>query len=256
MDDNNVPNVKEIYGTVAKNYAKFRPRYPPQLFSFLSSLTPHHDLAWDVGTGTGQAAVELSKYYARVVGTDTSEGQIQHAERRPNITYAVTPPSMTNEQLDSIVGPESSVDIVTVATAIHWFDLDEFYGQVKRVLKKPDGVIAVWTYTNSSVDPAMDAVFERFFQKALLFSHPGVKLAVDKYETMPFPFTPVETIKLEIEEQRTFDEYMGLFKTSSALVGREEILEEFIPEFKAAWGAPLHVTRTVKHPLCFKVGKV
>ncbi|GLJ23058.1 hypothetical protein SUGI_0435140 [Cryptomeria japonica] len=102
----------------------------------------------------------------------------------------------------------------------------------------------------------MDAVFERLFQRALPFSHPGVKVAVDKLETIPFPFTPVDTIKLEIEEQRSFDEYIGVFRTSSALVGREEILEEFLPEFEAAWGAPLHVTRAVKYPLCLKVGKV
>ncbi|GLJ23064.1 hypothetical protein SUGI_0435210 [Cryptomeria japonica] len=256
MDDSKLPNVKVLYGTIAKDYAQFRPRYPPHLFSFLSSLTPQHHLAWDVGTGTGQAAIELSKYYARVVGTDTSEGQIQHAERRHNISYAVTPSSMTDQQLHSIVGPESSVDLVTAATAVHWFDLDKFYGQVKRVLKKPGGVIAVWAYWKPRVDPAVDAVYERFFSRTYPFSHPAAKVVLEEYETLQFPFAQVEGIKMEIEEQRTFEEYVGYFRTGQALVGREEILEEFIAEFEAAWGAPLHVTKTVKFPLCFKIGKV
>ncbi|GLJ23053.1 hypothetical protein SUGI_0435070 [Cryptomeria japonica] len=256
MDDNKFPNVKEVYGTVARNYAEFRPRYPSQLFSLLSSLTPQHHLAWDVGTGTGQAAIELSKYYARVVGTDTSERQIQHAEQRPNISYAVTPPSMTDQQLHSIVGPDYSVDLVTVAMAVHWFDLDKFYAQVKRVLKKPGGVIAVWAYCKPRVDPAVDAVHERFFSRIFPFSHPAAKVVVEEYETLPFPFAQVEGIKMEIEEQRTFDEYMGFFRTRHTLVGREEILEEFRAEFEAAWGAELHVSKAVKFPLCFKVGKV
>ncbi|GLJ23061.1 hypothetical protein SUGI_0435180 [Cryptomeria japonica] len=256
MEENKVPNVKEVYGTVAKTYAQFRPRYPPHLFSFLSSLTPQHHLAWDVGTGTGQAAIELSKYYARVVGTDTSEGQIQHAEQHPNISYAVTAPSVTDHQLHSIVGPESSVDLVTVATAVHWFDLDKFYAQVKHVLKKPGGVIAVWAYWKPIVDPAVDAVFERFLSRFYPFSHPAWKLLLEDYESLPFPFAQVEGIKMEIEEQRTFDEYMGYFRTRHALVGREEILKEFSAEVEAAWGAPLHVTKAVKFPLCFKIGKV
>ncbi|GLJ23055.1 hypothetical protein SUGI_0435110 [Cryptomeria japonica] len=256
MDDNNFPNAKDVYGTVAKTYAQFRPRYPSQLFSFLSSLTPQHELAWDVGTGTGQAAIELSKHYARVVGTDTSEGQIQHAERRHNITYAVTAPSLSEQELLSIVGPESSVDLVTVATAVHWFDLDKFYAQVKHVLKKPGGVIAVWAYWKPMVDPAVDAVRERFYRRTNPLFHPAVKMVLDDYETLPFPFAPVETIKVEIEEDRTFDEYMGFFTTGSAMVGKEEILEEYRAEFEAAWGAELHVTKTVKFPLCLKVGTV
>ncbi|XP_057836605.2 uncharacterized protein LOC131046838 [Cryptomeria japonica] len=255
MDDMKFPNVKEVFGTVSKEYAEFRPRYPSQLFSFLSSLTPHHHLAWDVGTGNGQAAVELSKYYARVVGTDTSEGQIQHAERRPNISYAVTPPSITDQQLDSIFGPESSVDLVTAATAVHYFDLDKFYGQVKRVLKKPGGVIAVWAYWKPRVDPAVDAVYERFFSRTYPLFHPAAKVVLEEYESLPFPFTAVEGIKLEIEEQRNFDQYLGYLGTGSGLVGREDILEEFRADFEAAWGAEVHVTKTVKFPVFLKVGR-
>ncbi|GLJ23063.1 hypothetical protein SUGI_0435200 [Cryptomeria japonica] len=186
----------------------------------------------------------------------TQVGQIQHAEQRPNITYTVTAPSLTDQQLHSIVGPESSVDLVTAATAVHWFDLDKFYAQVKQVLKKPGGVIAVWAYWNLSVDPAVDAVYERFFGRIYPLTHPAVKVVVEEYETLPFPFAQVQAIKMEIEEQRTFDQYLGYFRTWSGLAGREEILDEFRAEFEAAWGAEFHVTKSVKFPLYLKVGKV
>ena len=41
----------------ASTYARHRPRYSPRLFEYLASLTTEHDLAWDCGTGNGQAAV-------------------------------------------------------------------------------------------------------------------------------------------------------------------------------------------------------
>ncbi|KAH9302949.1 hypothetical protein KI387_014532, partial [Taxus chinensis] len=238
------PNAK-VYGSVSKEYARTRPGYPPHLFSFLSSLTPHHDLAWDVGTGNGQAAIQIAEYYKKVVATDTSEQQLQQAQPRPNITYAVTPPVIPDHLLNSIVGPDSSVDLITVATAVHWFDLPKFYPQVKRLLKKPNGVIAVWTYTKPSVDPAVDAVCERFYHRVLPFFQPPAKLAFEEYESLPFPFTEVQSIRMEIEEERTFDEYLGVFKTSSALAANQGLLsDELSKEFEAAWDAPAHVTRT------------
>lgn len=42
----------------APDYAKYRPGYPEALFSWLADRTPGHDLAWDVGCGSGQAAVQ------------------------------------------------------------------------------------------------------------------------------------------------------------------------------------------------------
>jgi len=39
-----------------KEYADARPSYPPQLFQFIASKTPSHNLVWDVATGSGQAA--------------------------------------------------------------------------------------------------------------------------------------------------------------------------------------------------------
>ncbi|KAH9302950.1 hypothetical protein KI387_014533 [Taxus chinensis] len=256
MDNDQEFPTAQLFGSVAKEYARTRPGYPPQLFSLLSSLTPHHELAWDVGTGNGQAALQIAEHYKKVVATDTSEQQLHLAQPRPNITYAVTPPSIPEHLLNSIVGPDSSVDLVTVATAVHWFDLDKFYPQVKRVLKKPGGVIAVWGYSKPSVNLAVDAVCERFSERVLPCHHPAIKWLVEKYESLPFPFAEVQSIRMEIEEEKTFEQFLGLVKTSSSKVVREGLLsEEFIRELEAAWGAPRHVTRTLKFPLFGKIGK-
>jgi ubiquinone/menaquinone biosynthesis C-methylase UbiE len=70
-------------------------------------------LALDVATGSGQVAVALSELFAAVVGCDSSEGQLSHAVRRPNIRYVLAPA----EELPADPG---SVDLVTCAQALHW----------------------------------------------------------------------------------------------------------------------------------------
>eukprot|EP01018_Ginkgo_biloba_P037561 Gb_30107 [translate_table: standard] len=240
-----------LYDKQAKDYAEGRPTYPSSLFSMLSSLTPNHHTAWDVGTGNGQAAVALADYYERVIATDVSEQQLQWAERRPNVTYTVTPTVLTDDALHSVVGGEGSVDLVTVATAVHWFDLRVFYAQVKRVLRKPGGVIAVWTYTGSSphVNPAVDELYDRFMRSGEPYRDPRVQYAFDEYRTLPFPFSPVlkdggcegNPAKLSIQKEMGMEAFLALMRSSSMVaIARENGVdlfnEDLSKRFEEAWG--------------------
>jgi ubiquinone/menaquinone biosynthesis C-methylase UbiE len=55
-----------------------------------------------------------------------------------------------------------SVDLVTVAVAIHWFNFDEFYREVKRVLK-PNGILAAWTYSLSEISLEIDSLIKQYY---------------------------------------------------------------------------------------------
>lgn len=96
------------FSTQSKEYSFSRPTYPESLFEFLSTVTPQKNLAWDCATGNGQAAIGLSKYFKKVIGSDASKNQIRHGFKRGNIDYKVFPAE--NAELDN-----DSVDIVTVA---------------------------------------------------------------------------------------------------------------------------------------------
>ncbi|TLM60395.1 MAG: methyltransferase domain-containing protein [Deltaproteobacteria bacterium] len=126
------------FAPVAASYADFRPTYPRELFAWLATLTPRRDLAWDCAAGSGQASVDLAGYFAQVVATDASRAQIDAAVPHPRIDYRVAPAEASGLAA-------ASVDLVTVAQALHWFDLPAFYAEVRRVLR-PDGALAVWSY--------------------------------------------------------------------------------------------------------------
>lgn len=126
---------KDHFSGHAAAYADARPHYPGALFEWLAALTAGHDLAWDCGTGNGQAALGLTAYYQQVIASDPSREQIGNAFPHERVAYRVAPAEMPG------IEPHS-VDLVTVAQAVHWFDRPKFYAQVKQVLK-PDGVVAV-----------------------------------------------------------------------------------------------------------------
>jgi SAM-dependent methyltransferase len=119
-------------------YARHRPRYPDALFAWLASVSPGRALAWDAGTGNGQVAVALAGHIDHVVATDASSDQLAHAVPHERVEYR-------NEPADHGSLAPSSVDLITAGAAAHWFDLEGFYREVKRV-GKSGAVIALFSY--------------------------------------------------------------------------------------------------------------
>src|SRR4029434_10568246 len=129
---------KDHFSAHATDYAKFRPDYPAPVFDYLATVTPRHELAWDCGTGNGQATVGLAAKFAKVIATDASAQQIENAQPHDRVSYRVAPAEASGIEL-------ASVDLILVAQALHWFDLDRFFAEAKRVLRN-DGMLGATTY--------------------------------------------------------------------------------------------------------------
>ena len=99
------------------------------LFEFLISLLQYRKLAWDCATGNGHAALFPSEYFEQVIASDASKKQIENSQPRNNICYEVFSAEKTNLE-------DNSIGLLTVAQALHWFDLDNFYKEVRRVIRK------------------------------------------------------------------------------------------------------------------------
>ena len=120
---------KDHFSKQAAGYARFRPRYPQKLFDYLASIAASRQVAWDCGTGNGQAAVGLASVFDRVIATDASEKQIANAESHERVDYRVAPAE------NSGIG-SATIDLIMVAQALHWFDLGPFLrGSATRVEK-------------------------------------------------------------------------------------------------------------------------
>ncbi len=235
----------------AVDYAKFRPGYPTALFDWVAAQTSQHDLAWDCGCGSGQASMPLAERYSRVVGTDLSARQIGEAAAHPRIEYRAAPAEASGL-------PDGCCDLVAVAQALHWFDFDRFYAEVKRVLK-PGGVLAAWTYQLLRFDPGLDEIFEDYYRRVLASWWPAERKWVDAgYRTLPFPFEEIAAPAFEIRLQWTLDDLLAYLRTWTATryLAQADNRDPTLPlgeALKPAWGEGTH---EIVWPIAMRVGRV
>jgi SAM-dependent methyltransferase len=220
------------------------------LFGWLASIAPVRQLAWDCATGSGQAAVEVAEVFERVIATDASEKQITNAERHQGVEYRVA--TAERSGLES-----SSVDLITVAQALHWFDLDKFYLEVRRVAK-PRGVIAATAYKLATVSPKIDAVVNRYYSEIVGRYWPTERVLVEKFEELPFPFAEIETPPFEMVAEWSVEQLLGYLRTWSATqrfmaAEKRDPLADIETELRQAWGEQ---QRRVVWPLTVKVGRI
>jgi SAM-dependent methyltransferase len=200
---------KDHFSGHAGEYAAYRPSYPDDLFEWLALQTPTHDLAWDVGTGSGQAALGVARHFQIVIASDAAEAQVRAATPHARVTYKVMPAERTDIA-------NGSVDLVAVGQAIHWFDFERFYDEVRRVLK-PDGVIAAWTYGRNRITPAVDAIVQRYYSETVgRYWPPGRKFVESQYRTVPFPFHEIKAPSFRMQQHWRLDDMLGYLGTWSA----------------------------------------
>jgi SAM-dependent methyltransferase len=244
---------QDHFSRQARNYARYRPQYPDGLFAWLASEAPCRRLAWDCGTGNGQAALRLAAHFDRVVATDASADQLQHAVAHDRIEYRVA------RAEDSGLEP-GGVSVVTVAAAVHWFDLTRFYQEVRRGAA-PDGLLAVWTYHQPFIAPAIDRALMRYHDEVVGDYWPeGFHFVIDHYRRLPFPFAEIPSPPFEAEAHWDLDQLRGFLGSWSATQRyREERGEDPVmhvwPEFEQAWDRPAQ-PRRIRFPLYLRVGRV
>jgi SAM-dependent methyltransferase len=241
------------FSTVAEAYAAARPTYPPALFDHLASLAPSRGHAWDCAAGNGQATLALAERFARVTATDASAAQLAQAPPHPGITWRV---SVAHES-----GlPDASVDLVTVAQALHWIDLPRFYHETSRVLV-PGGLIAVWCYGIQRLgDEEIDRRLEHFYRSVVgPFWAPERALVETGYRSVPFPFDELPAPAFEMGHDWLLGELLAYLRTWSATAAFVKArgfdpVTPFAQELAPFWG-PSGRRRRVRWPLSLRIGR-
>lgn len=240
---------KDHFSGHAASYAQARPRYPRALFDWLAAQCAARELAWDAGCGNGQAAVELAQDFERVHATDPSDTQIANAAPHARVRYAVEPAEQCSLS-------DASVDLITIAQALHWFDFARFFAEAARVLK-PRGVLAAWSYGVMRVNADVDAVLTDFEHQQVGPYWPPERRYVDEaYRTIPMPFVEIPTPALAMRLDWTLDQVIDYLATWSAVQRyRKARAHDPMPDLRArlatVWG-PAETVRTVDWPLVFR----
>jgi SAM-dependent methyltransferase len=246
-------DVPTTFGSVAELYAAARPTYPGALFDWLADVAPARDLAWDCGCGNGQAAVGLAKRFTAVVATDASAEQIAAAPPHDRIAYRIAPAQ------DSGLATHAA-DLVTVAQALHWFPLEEFYAEVRRVAR-PGAVVAAWSYHwLTTGDARIDAIVDQLATGTLAGYWPVGREHVDNaYVDLEFPFVRIDPPPLAMTQDWPLDRLLTYLRSWSSVSRYRDQhgvdpVDEVAPALATLWGSRA-ATRPVRWPLTVLAGR-
>lgn len=217
-------SVIDLFSDKSDLYAAARPQYPSSLYEFLAACVNSRERVWDCGTGSGQAAIALAAYFSEVQATDVSPQQIANAIPGTNIHYSVQPAEATNF-------PDAYFDAAIAAQALHWFDLERFWVEVNRVLRR-GGVFAAWGYTFFCISPEIDAVVKAsVFDLIEPYWSPRVRLLWNGYRDV-IPFEPIPVPPVQMKVSWNLPELLAYLHTWSAT--RQRMQEQGSEFFEAA----------------------
>lgn len=234
-------------------YALHRPSYPPELAQQLAQACVGNRLAIDVGCGSGQLSLLLADHFERVLATDISADQLAHVHQHPKLTYRL-------EAAESISAADASADLIVAAQAAHWFDLDRFYVECRRVAA-PGAVVALVSYGVPYIEGVLNARFQRFYwQQTPPFWPAGRHQVETGYSELPFPFEQLPFSMLFIQRQWTAGQFLDYLKTWSAYrracdSGGKIVFDLFEQELLTHWGGPDQPQR-ICWPISVRLGRL
>lgn len=244
--------MKDNFSKQAAVYAKYRPTYPQELFDFIFTHVKNKHVAWDCGTGNGQSAKELAKHFEKVFATDISQKQIDNAHQASNIFYSV-------QQAEQTTFSDNSFDLITVSQALHWFKLNRFYPEVKRVAK-PGAWIAVWMYNLPSISAEIDELLNVQLYKKILGTSWDFerKYVDDNYATLSFAFKEIKTPVFKIQLEWTLKELKGYINSWSALqkfieANHYSPADEIVKQIQSYWK---NEKMKIVFPVCMRMGQI
>jgi SAM-dependent methyltransferase len=141
------------FGQVAEEFQRYRPDYPSELFGHILDAVPpeHRRRAMDLGAGTGKATRALMPHFAEVIAVEPdAQMAAKLAEQFPGAMIRNVPAERCSQ-------PPETVDLVTIANALHWMEAERVFANVRSWLRR-GGVLAVFDRPLPKTTPALDAV--------------------------------------------------------------------------------------------------
>lgn len=245
---------KDHFSRQSQDYALFRPHYPDALGKMLAELSPDTQLAVDVGCGSGQFSEVLANHFDQVIALDASREQIAQAKSHPKIQYG----QAFAEETPCV---DQSIDLIAVAQAAHWLELEKFYAEVHRIAK-PNAILALISYGVFRVDERhLNHYFKHFYEVTVAPYWPPERRHVDEgYQNLSFPFQEISIQPPVLQVEWNFNQLIGYMSTWSAVKAATQALghnplnvlaEALLPE----WEDP-ELPRVITWPLSVRAGRV
>jgi len=229
------------FGPAADAYAAFRPDYSSEIYDHILAVLPpdRRRVALDLGAGTGRATRALLQHFARVIAVEPDPQMVEKLR-------AFAPEAeIYAAKAEDFVCPASSVDLVNIATALHWMDVDRVMENVTHWLH-PAGILAVFGSDFPRTPPPVHEIIREEFRSHWdQFRH-------ERLRRKEFPHSIIRAAPgLDVFEESTIShvvpmtahEYAGFCRSTSygsaygrsLAGGEEEYWQDLESRFRNAW---------------------
>lgn len=195
-------------------YHESRPSFHAEALKQFHKTNPTllYQTSLDVGCGTGQSSVALADWSSSVIAIDNSQSMLDNAVPHAKVTYQLA-------DAENMPFPESSFDLVFVASSFHWFEKRKFLNQVKKVLRK-NGKFLIY---DSYVHQGLSKDFHKEFNDRFPRPFQDVKLIGDELEFFDMKFVQLHSFHFS-SDYKTNDiiKYFYNLSNVSAAIERGE----------------------------------
>ncbi len=242
--------MKDLFSQNSQLYKQARPDYPHSVIHEILKHTPEHSFAWDCGAGSGQFTQLLVPYFEQIVATDLSESQLQSAPYFENVSYQI-------QIAEQTIFANQSFDLISVAQAIHWFDFEKFYAEVRRTLKV-NGLLAIVGYGLLEIqDQQVNTMIQALYYEKLAGCWDAERRYIDEaYQTIPFDFDEITVPKFSMTYQWTAAQLLKYLSTWSAIKNYQDQYAEHALLDLAEYLQDLEQKFEITFPVFLRLGRV
>jgi len=161
----------------AQAYAAARPSYPDEAIDYIRSLVPTDAVFADIGAGTGKFTECIAKHGYKIFAIEPNFDMRAELEKTlapyPNVEILIGTAEATTL-------PDHSVDVITCAQALGWFELSAFRTECRRIGKSDTLVFSLYNgtpgdnFTPGSHRLSNKQAAEQFFQNPLVREFPNI----------------------------------------------------------------------------------
>ena len=204
-------NARTVFSTKTEKYARFRWDYAPDAMEAIVSITRLSSTSClaDLGAGTGILTEHFTRKAQRVFAIEPNEEMRQLLERKVGASLSV---SVIDGFAEATNLPDASVDVITVAQAIHWFDPEPARTEISRILKRNGWLAILRNYGIGDFDNAAGRLMTEEYGADFSSKR-------NKPKEVPIPFYfgngPFQKLIYPFQFRQGWEEFFGALTSAS-----------------------------------------
>ena len=210
---------ENVFAGAAGYYAKYRPKYPPELFrdAVQSFGLDGRGRLLDLGCGTGELALPLAKYFSQVLAIDPEPGMLEVGQQKATAAGADNI-IWHKGSSKSLKGVQAPFKLASLGQSLHWMDEEEALKELYGLIGPNGGVLVVGSTptAQNELAQAKDELIHGLIEKYLGFGRRAgwamYKPSGKDWENGVFPnsqFGGFEKRKYTIKVVQNVDEIVG-----------------------------------------------